>query len=72
MTNFQSRVRVIIATNRYARLRLLAEAYARELNYRATKMQALYRGKRARMMTRIKMHRIKQKRRRLCRGRVGI
>ena len=45
----------MMACHRFVILRQIADAYHKELVYRATKMQAFYRGKRARMMTRIKM-----------------
>ena len=68
----------MMACHRFVILRQIADAYHKELVYRATKMQAFYRGKRARMMTRIKMHNLRQKKlrlinnhkqcQRLCRG----
>jgi hypothetical protein len=74
----QARIRVMMACHRFVILRQIADAYHKELVYRATKMQAFYRGKRARMMTRIKMHNLRQKKlrlinnhkqcQRLCRG----
>ena len=55
----------MMACHRFVILRQIADAYHKEFVYRATKMQAFYRGKRARMMTRIKMHNLCQKKLRL-------
>ena len=40
----QARIRVMMACHRFVILRQIADAYHKELVYRATKMQAFYRG----------------------------
>ena len=64
----QRRIRMVIGCARFITLRAIAEAYHKEMVFRATRMQAIYRGKRARMMTRIKLHNLRQKKQRLMRN----